>query len=247
MEMYADPANYDIESGPIELDNTILLELALQTSGPMLELGCGTGRVTIPFAERGFDITGLDIESGMLAHAQTKAKALPIKWICDDTRNFNLETQYALIFTYGSVFQHLLSRSDQEAMLACVRKHLAEDGKFVIDIGFKRPTSMMNVPEKQAWYSFVDGKGREVQVSGTDHYDHLQQIWYQTLYRHWPEADEPKEGQPERLALRYIMPQEMESLLYYNGFTVLSRYGDWRGNPLTADGYLQIYVCTHRR
>ncbi|VAW36077.1 hypothetical protein MNBD_CHLOROFLEXI01-3841 [hydrothermal vent metagenome] len=247
LDMYADPINYDLESGQFKLDDTILLDLASQASGAVLELGCGTGRVTIPLAQQGFDMTGLDITSHMLQYAQNKAKDLPIKWICADIRNFHLENQYALIYTYGSVFQHLLNRSDQEAMLARVHEHLAPEGKFVMDVGFKHPKSMVNVPEKQDWYTFIDDKGGKVQVSGTDHFDHLQQIWYQTLYRHWPEADEPKQAQPERLALRYIMPQEIEALLFYNGFTVLSRYGDWKGNPLTEDSYSHIYVCTKRQ
>lgn len=247
LEMYADPINYDLESGAVDLDGSLLPKLASQASGPVLELGCGTGRVTIPLAQQGFDMTGLDITPHMLEHAQNKAKRLPIQWICDDVRSFHLETQFSLIYTYGAVFQHLLTRVDQEAMLASAYKHLAPGGKFVIDVGFKQPKSMITAPEPEEWYSFIDNQGRKVQVSGTDHYDHLRQIWYQSLYRHWPETDGQNQAQPERLALRYIMPQEMEVLLFYNGFKVLSRYGDWKGNPLSEDTYLHIYVCTHQQ
>ena len=247
LEMYADPANYDIESGEVNLDNSILLALAKEANGPILELGCGTGRMTIPLAQQGFAMTGLDITPHMLNYARTKAEGIAINWICDDVRTFQLETQFPLIFTYGAAFQHMLARPDQEAMLQRVHQHLAPDGKFVVDIGFNPPSKMRNVPEPQDWYAFTDSSGRKIQVSGTDQYDHLNQIWHQTLYRRWTEADnKPKEAQPERLALRYLMPQEMESLLFYNGFQVISRYGNWQGKPMTEEDYLHIYVCTHR-
>ena len=240
------PINYELESGRFEPDGTILLELASQVNGPVLELGCGTGRVTIPLAERGIDMTGLELLPHMLEYAQNKAKEVPVKWVCADVRSFQLDTQYSLIFSKGAVFQHLLTIPEQEAMLSRVREHLAPEGRFIIDVCYKHPNAMVNVTEEQDWYAFTDAEGREVQVAGTDHYDHLRQIWYQTWTQRRIENAREKQTKPVQLALRYIMPQEMETLLYYNGFTVLARYGDWKGNPLVEDGYPQIYVCTHR-
>ena len=249
-DTYADPINYDLESGPYNPDSSILLELASQANGRILELGCGTGRITIPLAERGIEITALDILPHLLDYARNQAAKsqvgeLPIQWVCQDVRTFQLDANYPLIFAKGGVFNHLLARADQEAMLASVRQHLAPNGKFIIDIGFKRPNKMVEVPEEKDWYTFTDKDGRLIQVSGIDHYDHLQQIWYQTSTQHWQENGRTRQSKPIQLALRYIMPQEMEALLHYNGFKVLARYGDWQGNPLTEESYEQIYLCTH--
>jgi SAM-dependent methyltransferase len=244
--IYADPINYDLESGRYNPDGSILLEVARQTNGRILELGCGTGRVTIPLAERGISITGLDVQPHLIKHAQSKAQDLPIQWVCQDVRTFQFDNQYSLIFTKGAVFQHLLTLSDQEAMLSRVRQHLAPGGKFIIDIGFKHPNKMVNVPEEEEWYTYTDDRGHEIHVAGTDHFDHLQQIWYQTSTQHWQENGQEKQTKPVQLALRYIMPQEMETLLHYNGFKVLSRYGDWQGSPLTEASYEHIYICTHQ-
>ncbi len=246
LETYRDPINYDLESYCFEPDGSILLELASQASGPVLELGCGTGRVAISLATRGIDVTGLDILPHMIKHAQTKSKDLPIQWVCGDIRYFHLKNQFSLIYTYGAVFQHLFNRSDQDAMLSQVHKHLSPNGRFIVDIGFTNPKSMVDVPEEQDWYTFIDDKGCEVQVSGTDHYDHIRQIWVQTSYHRRQDIDQAQTVKPVKLALRYIMPQEMEAILFHNGFTVLSRYGDWEGKPLTESSYLQIYVCTPR-
>jgi SAM-dependent methyltransferase len=72
---------------------------AQQATGPVLEIGCGTGRVTIPLAAAGVDITGLDVSSSMLAEAKRKAQqqSLEIRWVQADGRNFELGQRYTLI------------------------------------------------------------------------------------------------------------------------------------------------------
>lgn len=246
LDAYADPIAYDNEGSAFRLDGTVLLELATQASGPVLELGCGTGKVTIPLARRRIEVTGLDVAPQMLERAKFKAPDLPIRWVCDDVRSFCLDERYALIFTAGAVFQHLLSRSDQEAMLARVREHLAPVGRFLIDVGFRHPKHLADVPEAQEWYTYDDDQGRTVQVSGTDHFDHLRQLWTQTFWRRVQNGEETQPAEPIDLVLRYIMPQEMEALLHYNGFNVLAAYGEWKGGPQTEEVHLHIYVCAKR-
>lgn len=244
LKIYEDPLTYDLESGEIDLAGSILLKLAQEAAGSVLELGCGTGRVTIPLAQAGIPITGLDVTPGMLARAQAKSPGLPITWVEADVRSFRLDHSFKLIFTRGAVFQHLLQRSDQEAFLTRVKEHLAPDGCLLLDIGFKPPPAMIDVPEEQDWYRYEDQEGREWQVTGTDAYDHINQLWIQTSYRRLVgETEGSKQPSPERLVLRYFMPQEIEAQLAYNGFTVLERFGDWNGNPLAASSFMQIYLC----
>jgi len=242
LEDYAAPTLFDLENSDFEPDGPFLLSLAQQVGGSVLELGCGAGRVTIPLARRGIDITGLDITPGMLALARSKAGNLPIQWIEADARDFHLGRQFNLICAPGYVFEHLLDRPDQEAMLACVREHLAPDGLFVLAIRFPRPASMVNEEEEQDWFSYTAENGREIRVSGTDHYDPVRQIRHETAYRRWRDAEGREVTKKARLALRFIFPQEMEALWHYNGFTALHRYGDWDSSPLTEESRTIIYV-----
>jgi SAM-dependent methyltransferase len=122
---YDDPAIYDQETPSFEPDGPFYLALAQRFGGPVLELGCGTGRNTIPLARRGVDITGLDLAPRMLEHARRKAPDLPITWIESDVRSFHLGGRFRFIFESGATFQHLLARPDQEAMLARVREHIS--------------------------------------------------------------------------------------------------------------------------
>jgi SAM-dependent methyltransferase len=243
LEDYADPILFDIENSDFEPDGPFYLSLAQQVGGPVLELGCGTGRITIPLAQQGIDMTGLDIVPDMLVQARNKAGDLAIQWIEADVRDFHLGRQYSLICAPGCVFEHLLVRTDQEAMLACVHEHLAPDGLFVISTRLPRPELMENTEEEQDWFSYTDKSGRDVKVTGTDYYDPVRQIKHETAYRRWQDAAGKEVVKRARLALRLVYPQEMEALLHYNGFTVLQRYGDWDSGPLSDDSRVIIYVC----
>jgi SAM-dependent methyltransferase len=243
LEDYMDPIIFDAENDHFDPDGPFYLSLIQQISGEVLELGCGTGRLTIPLAERGIDITGVDVVPEMLARARSKAGDLPIQWVEADVRDFHLGKQFNLIYAPGSVFEHLLDRKDQEAMLANVCEHLADDGVFVVAIRFPQSRAMDNVAEEQDWFAYEDENGRSVRVSGTDAYDPVRQIRHETAYRRWLDAEGKEVTRRARLALRFVFPQEMEALLHYNGLTVLHRYGDWVSSPLTHESAQIIYVC----
>jgi SAM-dependent methyltransferase len=116
LEEFADPHTYDIE------DNTdtgiaFYSALAQETGGPLLELACGTGRVSIPIARLGFAVTGLDIVCGMIEAARSKSAGLPTRWVEGDARTFDLGEHFRLIFLTGNAFQAFLTRADQQAMM----------------------------------------------------------------------------------------------------------------------------------
>jgi SAM-dependent methyltransferase len=243
LEEYADPAIYDLENSRFEPDGSFYMALAERFGGAVLEIGCGTGRITIPLAQHGIDITGLDISPQMLARAKHKAKGLPIRWAEADARTFHLGTQFCFIFESGATFQHLLERSDQEAMLARVREHLTSDGAFVVSTLFPHANFLTNEDAEQDWFSYLNEHGQEVHVSGTQHYDPLRQIKTETAYRRWRDSEGREVVRTALLILRYTFPQEIEVLLHYNGFTVLERYGSTDFSPLTSESKHMIYVC----
>ena len=84
-----------------------------------------------------------------------------------------------------------------------------------------------------------------MRVSKTQAYDHVAQILHWTTYRRWREGDQ-EHTKITRIAVRYTFPQELEALLYYNGFTIIRQYGDWNLEPLTAASTSIISVCRKR-
>lgn len=100
----------------------------------MLELGCGTGRLTIPLEREGHDITGLDNSDRMLRRARSKPIAVGVDatWSEGDMRGIDLSRQFSLIFCPFGTFNHL-HRDEVSECLASVREHLLPDGHFVLD------------------------------------------------------------------------------------------------------------------
>lgn len=240
---YANPEIYDLENSHFTPDGPFLLEFARRAGNPVLELGCGTGRLTIPFAEQGVRITGVDVVPGMIELARHKAKGLSVEWIVADARVLDLNRQFRMIFESGSVFQHMLTRQDQEAFLACVRKHLDPAGLFVFGTLLPHADLLAGAEEEKPWFTTSHPEGYEIHVSGTDSYDPLRQVKLETAYRRWTDLHGKDHVQVAPLSLRYTFPQELETLLHYNGLEVVERYGDHDFSPLTQESHLQIYVC----
>jgi SAM-dependent methyltransferase len=240
---YSDPTLYDSENRDLEPDGPFILSLAKELGGRVLELGCGTGRLTIPLAENGVDIVGLDVVPGMVDLAKEKAGGLPIEWIVADVRKFQLGQKFKLIFEAGSVFHHMLTHQDQEAYLARVQEHLEDDGRLVLSIFFPKPHNLVSSDEEEDWFTAEHPDGYVIRVSGIDKYDALRQVKTETAYRRWTDASGKEMLQVAPLSLRYVFPQEMEALLHYNGFEIVGQYGDFDKSPVTEESRLITLIC----
>ena len=247
LSAYADAVLDELASGEPQIDDTILLDLARQTPGPILELGCGYGRITIPLAQRGVqDLTGLELSAPSLVYARARTGDLPIRWVEADVRDFHLDRQFPFIFARGCVFDFLLTRVDQEAMFACVHEHLADDGQFLFDVCGTRSDRMVEQPEPVPWYTVTHPNGRQIYASGTYEFDHIKQLWIQRCFKRWDSPEGELVQPPWMLTLRYTMPVDLETLLHYNGFVIIDRYGDYEGNPITQENPSHIYLCQKR-
>jgi len=246
LEEYADPDIYDLENKDFEPDGPFFLDYAKKLGGSVLDLGCGTGRVTIPLAENDIDITGLDVVPGMIERAKQKAGELAVQWITQDVRSFRIEQTFRLIFETGCVFQHLLTRIDQEAFLKGVSEHLEDDGLFILNLLFPQASMLASVETEEEWFSYEKLNGREIRVSGTENYDPVRQVKLETAYRRWLDDNGNEILSAAPLSLRYVFPQELEALLHYNGFRIIEQYGDWKANPLTEKSRNIITLCKKR-
>ena len=264
LEEFADPLNYDRED-PSDTGVAFYTALARETGGPVLELACGTGRVSIPIARQGFAVTGLDLVPGMVERARRKSTGLPAHWVVGDARTFDLGAQFRLIFLTGNAFQAFLTRADQEALLARARAHLHDDGLLAFETRNPRWATRASpdlaapaLRPAEGLFAFLetrageepgppytDSAGREVRVSRTQVYDHVKQILHWTTYRRRG-AGEQEHTTITRIAVRFTFPQELAALLHYNGFHIHRQYGDWNQEPLTAASPSIIVVCRKR-
>jgi SAM-dependent methyltransferase len=119
-------------------DVAFYVELAKQAAArgeAVLELGCGTGRVTIPIAQAGVEVVGLDNAPAMLDVARRKAAAagVDVRWVTADMRTFRLEQRFGLVIIPFRSFLHMLTDADQQACLSRVYEHLLPGGRFALN------------------------------------------------------------------------------------------------------------------
>jgi SAM-dependent methyltransferase len=241
---FLDPVNYDLEVGGDHPSHHFYAELAKSIGGKVLEVACGTGLVTIPLAQQGIQITGLDISPPMLAHARHKSESLglSIRWVQGDARSFDLNETFNFIYMTGNAFQAFLNNSDQNALLLNMRKHLSNGGIFAFETRNPNADDCSTDLNESEWMTYINDKGYHVRITETREYDAAAQILSYTLFRRWQEADESKE-RVTRIAIRYTFPQELNALLEANGFKVIEQYGDWDKSTLTEESPSIISIC----
>lgn len=244
-EEYLHPNLYDLENPYEEQDGAFIMSYAQALGGDVLDLGCGTGRMTIPLAQAGFSCTGVEVVSEMLNIARQRSAGLPVHWVQADARSFDLGKRFMLIFECGCVFMHQLTNTDQLDFLTCVHNHLAEGGRFIFSLKFPHPDIFDRVDDEKEWYTYPDGQGRTVRVCGTEWYDELTQIKTETAIRHILDRDGNEiERIVAPLQLRYTFPREILGLLDRAGFEVKETFGGLDRSPLTAESGDMVFICS---
>ena len=249
LEEFNDPANYDLEEAERSVTRIqFYTDLACKTGGPVLEIACGTGLVALPIAARGVPVIGIDLARPMLANARVKAQqqGLIIDLIEADARQFHFDKQFSFVYITGNAFQAFLQRIDQERLLAAVKRHLAPHGVFAFETRNPSGHELTDQLEEEMWFTYRNVQGQSVNVSGTQHYDPLTQTMHWTTYRRWNDSGK-SHLTTTRIACRFTYPQELEALLYYNGFQIIGQYGDWNKSGLTAKSEEIISICRHRQ
>jgi len=229
--------DYHAKRGDIEF----FKDYALESGGPVLELGCGTGRVLIPTARAGVDITGLDLSADMLQLCRSKLETEPenirakVKLVQADMRNFTLQRQFSLITITFGPFNNLLTVQDQLDCLGCIYRHLNPGGRLVFDVFFADPAILAikgETPIVTNRKPFLMPDGRSV-TWGLRFHDidyHNQLIHEELLYDiHYPDGVQEHLVYPEEI--RFFFRLEVEHLLARAGFTIEALYADFNKTP----------------
>lgn len=233
-------------------DVEFYLGQAKAQGGPILELGCGTGRVLLPLARAGYRITGVDLAEAMLARARAKLAQEPqevqerVLLRRGDMTDFDLGT-FALTIIPFRPFQHLLTAEAQLACLRCVHAHLGNGGRLVFDLFQTDPRRMFDevfLRESATFAEFEMADGRRVRTTDrvtafhrAEQKNDVEMIFY---VRH-------PDGRTERLVhaftVRYFFRYEVEHLLARCGFRVAELYGNFDRSPLRDDSPDMIFVA----
>ena len=224
-------------------DRTFYLELARRTGGPILEVGCGTGRVLLPIAEEGFECVGLDASESMLEVARSKDLPTDLRFLQGDARSFDLAPQrFALIFSAFRAFQHLYTVDDQLAFLGRARDHLVPGGLLAFDVFDPN----LEYIAKGGVAEHLDIEWTEGDLSMKRYtkvtHNHRTQVLH-AFFRveAWRESRKVSEDTND-IHLRWFYRYELEHLLARAGYDVVERYGDFDGTPI-EEGNELIFVA----
>lgn len=254
-EHYQDAELYDFEyrrrRGDVVFYRKVAAEL-LDGPGRVLELACGTGRVTAGLVRDGHMVVGVDLSDAMLRAAAARVERLGrgagerLHLVRADMRQFALAARFPLIVMAFNSFEHLYTRVEVAACLERIQAHLEPGGRFVFDVQNPNLRWLARDPHRRwARTVFRHPRTGERMVYTTNHdYDPVSQIALIRLY--YGSADGGGSEKIVHLSQRKFFPAELEALVAHAGFTVEGRYGDFDRQPLDGDAESQVLVCRRR-
>jgi SAM-dependent methyltransferase len=246
MYFYSDAQRYDLVMGAYASGDQLNFyrRQAARYGEPVLELACGTGRLTIPLAREGVNISGLDISEEMLHLAKRKASQsrLRMRFLQGDIRSFDLGEKFKLIFIPAQSLSHLHMREEIEDCFSCVRRHLADEGRFLIEV-FNSSVGMLARESGRRYPvgQYADPEaGSPIFVTEEVRYDAASQV----NHIRWFFQNEGSNLETvHAFEMRQFFPQEIDALLWYNDFLIEHKYGSYDEREFSSDAGKQLIIC----
>jgi len=222
--------------------------------GEILELGCGTGRVSLLLAEEGFRVTGLDLSNQMLDIFREKLAKISseqpeladrVKIYHGDMADFSLGRKFSLIIAPFRAFQAVTAQKDIEGTLACVRGHLSDGGAFIVNV-----FNPYADPLDESWR-----RGEEYTGEMTDERTGIRISFYecreridvanQIIYPYLAYVVDYPDGRTERqleyLQLKYYYSRQLRAEVEKAGFGVAEEFSWYDKSP--PGGREIILIC----
>ena len=231
-------------------DVPFFLDRTERAGGAVLELACGTGRVTIPLAEAGNEVWGIDLSEALLARLEKKRRALSddagrrLHIARADMCDFDLGRKFPLIIIPFRSIHVLPEPHRRDACLKCVREHLEPEGRFIITfLRFELDESWVSPGEIPVEVLTDPETGRKVRFTSLRRsIDVENQVCEsdQVFYATQPDGSEKRSVGPMRQT--WFTDGQMRDLITSNGFEIVEEMGDYDGRP-AAEGRELILVC----
>ena len=214
---------------PEVLGPTVDLLAELAGDGAALELAAGTGRVSIPLAERGVPVSGIELSRPMLERLREKAPSIPV--VEGDMTTVRVPGEFALVYLVFNTISNVLDQAGQVECFRNAARHLVPGGRFVVELWVPQLRSLPpGAPA--AVFGSQDG------YIGLDTYEVLQQ---QVVSHHF-RFGKGREATHGISPHRYIWPAELDLMGQLAGLTLEARYADWDRSAFTADSPSHVSV-----
>ena len=237
---FEDGELYDVIFRSFDMDLAFWRKLAREAGGPVLEVACGTGRVTLPMAEDGADVDGFDLHPQMLERLVSRAReqGVRIHAVQADMRDFRMPRRYALIAIPFNAFLHNLTQADQLGTLERCREHLLPGGKLVMHVSFFGSQVMATAggPPVLEMETTDPRTGHTLRLYDSRTVDPIEQIQRSINEIHEVDArGEVIARHRSETHVRWIGKPELELLLAAAGYARWRIDGGFDGRPLRSE------------
>lgn len=238
---------YDVEHAHFSDDLDMYRNFAELNGGSVLELACGSGRVLLPLAKDGYDVTGVDTSANMLALAREQAQEAGVLSRCtlmqQDMRTMHLDRTFRLAFIALGSFAHITTRKEQQQALATIRAHLSKGATFILDISNADARYMEELGghllHQGTWRRDNDTMLTHFVSPATSADKHLLELTH--FYDQHSQG-----GIVQRTVITtylYLFGRsEMELLLEQAGFVVKDVYGEYDFGPYSLESPRMIFI-----
>ena len=230
MREYDFAADYDAQySAAYDPEIRTLTELAKEQGGAILDLCCGTGIVTVPLAETGLEVVGVDISEAMLAQAQAKAKGRQnLTFYLQDALEFSTSQCFGLTLMTGNAFQCFLTDKDLITLFAKVYALLSPGGMFIFDTRLPEGYDL-TLNDFELWSEYHDAAGNSVRwLVKQAAYDAEHGVLRYEMKEVYDDGTE----RPSSEALKFTSLEALLTLAQNAGFEVVGQYENWNREPL---------------
>jgi SAM-dependent methyltransferase len=243
---------YDAENEQMTADLPLYSELAAEHGTPILDVGCGSGRVGLHLAGEGYAVTGIDISPAMLERGRRRVQGRVdlrehMTFIEGDATTYDFPDRYPLILLSYNGLMHFRNPADQRRLLKHLGAFLAPDGMLVLDLpnagdSFAGTDDGSAILER----SFHEPEsGHLVMQQSVSRLDRVEQVQHITWIYDEITADGTLRRTVAPQALRYVFPTELDLLLEVCGLARTERFGDYDLSPF-EDGCERMIVLAKR-
>lgn len=187
----------------------------------LVDFGCGTGNHSIPLAQRGYSVTGVDLSAQMLSVGRRKANRahVKVKWMEGDIRNVHAGEPLDAGLLMFAVLGYFLSNEDVLAALVNVRRHIRLGGLLAFDFWYGPAVLTVRPSDRVKIITLPDGKVIRTATAGLDSRHHICEVRYHL----WQLDGNRLMNEREELhTVRYFFPMELEFMLSQSGFSLTS-------------------------
>lgn len=244
---------YDLEHADYQDDVDLYLNYAAACGSPVLELGCGTGRLLMPLARRGVKLIGVDSSPAMLARARQHLEAQDllkhVELIEADARVLQISQRFRLAFVALNSFAHFITRDDQRAVLGTLHEHLLPGGTLILDLPYA------DIRRHQQADGQMFHQGTWLDQSRSELVSHLVapttdatgRILYLTHFYDAHSQGGPLSRTIVQTTLALLSPGEAALLVESSGFHVQRLFGDYDLNPCEAESPRLIVIASRAK